>query len=105
MEKPQYKERDETKNIPKNYIKAIFSFVLENPALFLRMLSKKRSELSSCELSMFVEYVRLERKNKTYTIGRLKDIWLNESYGKIMRILYAYFLRKRSLHYIYSSKI
>ncbi len=54
---------------------------------------------------MFVEYVRLERKNKTYTIGRLKDIWLGESYGKIMRILYAYFLRKRSLHYIYSSKI
>ncbi len=45
MQKPQYKERDETKNIPKNYIKAIFSFVIENPALVKKMLSKKRSEI------------------------------------------------------------
>lgn len=72
MEKPQFKERDETKNIPKNYIKAIFSFVLENPALVKKMLSKKRIELASCEINMFVEYVRVERKNRTYTIGRLK---------------------------------
>lgn len=28
IEPPQYKERDETKNIPKNYIKAVFSFIL-----------------------------------------------------------------------------
>jgi len=30
---------------------------------------------------------------------------MDERYGKIMRIIYAYFLRKRTPHYIYSSKI
>lgn len=39
----QYKERDETKNIPKNFIKAVFTFILENPALIIKIFSKKRS--------------------------------------------------------------
>lgn len=39
----QYKERDETKNIPKNYIKAVFTFILENPLLVKKMLMKKRN--------------------------------------------------------------
>lgn len=40
--KHQYNSRDETKNIPKNYIKAVFSFILENPLLIKKMFTKKR---------------------------------------------------------------
>lgn len=38
----QYSSRDETKNIPKNYIKAVFSFILEHPLLIKKMFTKKR---------------------------------------------------------------
>lgn len=41
----QYSCRDETKNIPKNYIKAVFSFILEQPLLIKKMFTKKRLEL------------------------------------------------------------
>lgn len=38
----QHLSRDETKNIPKNYIKAVFSFILEQPLLIKKMFTKKR---------------------------------------------------------------
>lgn len=41
-EQNQYSSRDETKNIPKNYIKAVFSFILENPLVIKKMFTKKR---------------------------------------------------------------
>lgn len=52
-----------------------------------------------------MEHIRSEKRCRVYTIARLKDLWQQEGYGKIMRVFYAHFLRKRSLQYVYSSKI
>lgn len=91
--------------MPKNYIKAVFTFVLENEGIIKKMFIKKRKELANCEMESFLDFIRTEKKNKVYTISRFKELWLDETYGKEMRIIYAYFLRKRFLSYLYSSKI
>lgn len=95
---------DETKNIPKNYIKAIFAFILENSDFLLKLFSRDLN-LGNCDMARFIEYVKTEKKTKKYTIDRLKALWLNKENGKAMRIISSHFLRKRSLHYIFGSKI
>ena len=95
---------DETKNIPKNYIKAIFSFILENGD-YIQKLFQKMELTEDNSLVRFMEYIRVEKKTKKYTIERLKSLWLDPANGKAMRIISFHFLRKRSLSYIFSSKI
>jgi hypothetical protein len=72
-----FKSKDETKNIPKNYIKAIFAFILENPTLIKKLLLRKKVELDYLSLENFLDYVRTEKRVKKYTIDRLKNLWLN----------------------------
>lgn len=61
--------------------------------------------LSNSDMARFIEYVKTEKKTKKYTIERLKSLWLDKENGKAMRIISSHFLRKRSLQYIFGSKI
>ena len=50
---------DQTKNIPKNYIKAIFSFILDNNS-YLERLFNTLNHNKNCDNQVlkFVEYVK-----------------------------------------------
>lgn len=56
------------------------------------------------EVERLSEWVRVEKRIKRYTIERLKSLWMGEC-GKAMRVISCYFLRKRSVGYIFGSKI
>lgn len=58
---------DETKNIPKNYIKAIFSFILENPQVINKIMANISPSAQS-EVERLSEWVRVEKRVKRYTI-------------------------------------
>lgn len=49
--------------------------------------------------------MRGEKKIKKYTIERLKSLWTDHEFGDAMRVFSCEFLRKRSLGYIFGSKI
>jgi predicted unusual protein kinase regulating ubiquinone biosynthesis (AarF/ABC1/UbiB family) len=59
---------DETKNIPKNYIKAIFSFILENGEYIERIFAHADLHTGNCSMARFIEYIKTEKKTKRYTI-------------------------------------
>ena len=79
--------QDETKNIPKNYIKAIFTFILENTEYIEKLFSKANLTEQNSDVARFLDYVRTEKKTKRYTIERLKSLWLDRENGKAMRII------------------
>lgn len=60
--------QDETKNIPKNYIKAIFTFILENTEYIEKLFSKVNLTEQNSDVARFLDYVRTEKKTKRYTI-------------------------------------
>lgn len=98
--KPQ---KNETKNIPKNYGKAIVSFIENNKELVKRVLSK----FSSMTYISFMNILRA-RKNKINSIADLRSFWLesdDDEFPKIARILSNVFLRHFSLEYIFNSRI
>ena len=66
--KPQ---KNETKNIPKNYGKAIVSFIENNKEVVKKVLSK----FSSMTYISFVNLLRL-KKNKINSIADLRTFWL-----------------------------
>lgn len=91
--------KNETKNIPKNFGKAIIIFIEKNqPSLeatchqygisFLDLLERLRSV-----------------KKKINTIADLRNLWGDNEEGRCIRVISNYFLRKHSLHYIYNSRI
>jgi hypothetical protein len=57
------------------------------------------------QMARFLDYIKSEKRTKRYTICRLKSLWLDGENGKAMRIISSHFLRKRSLCYIFGSKI
>ena len=59
---------DETKNIPKNYIKAIFAFILENTEYIQRLFAKVNLNEENSDIARFLDYIQTEKKTKKYTI-------------------------------------
>lgn len=44
-------------------------------------------------------------RKKINTIQDLRDLWINEEYGKLMRKISEHYLRKRALPYIFNSNV
>ena len=91
--------KNETKNIAKNYGKAILTFIRKNN-------KKVRNVLNLCEISYKDFTCMIKREKKTLnTIEKLRNLWTNETFGKCMRIISNLFLRRSSLKHIFNSRI
>lgn len=91
--------KNETKNIPKNFGKAIIIFIEKNEEVLLPITRK-----FGIEYKNLLDNLR-NMKKKINTIADLRNLWGNTKEGKCVRVLSNYFLRKHSLHYIYNSRI
>ena len=91
--------KNETKNIPKNYGKAIITFI-----------EKYREEFEPVFQEAGVSYTEFmnelaAKKKYINTIANLRDLWIDFTHSKCMRVLSNQFLRKHALHYIFNSRI
>ena len=91
--------KNETKNIPKNYGKAIITFierykgVVENVCHF-----------TGVPFDEFMDDM-LEMKKTINTIADLRKLWMEYRHARCMRIISNLFFRKYSLNYIFNSRI
>jgi hypothetical protein len=93
------KLKNETKNIPKNYGKAIITFI-----------EKYRDVVASvCAFTgvPFEDFIgeMSEMKKTINTIADLRRLWIDYKYSRCMRIISNLFFRKYSLNYIFNSRI
>ncbi len=95
----EQKLRSETKNIPKNYGKAIIGFILKHQT--------KVRNIAGYDFINFEELKRelKEMKKSIKTIADLRSLWMNCKHARLIRTLGNRFLRKHSLAYIFNSKI
>lgn len=63
---------NDTKNIPKNFGKAIIAFITKNPKITEKCLKKHEIELSK-----FLQELRIKKKN-LHSIKELRSLWLDE---------------------------
>lgn len=91
--------RNETKNIPKNYGKAIIIFIEKNRCILEGIL-----EENGHDYDILLSKLR-NLKKKINTISDLRNLWEEQGESKSIRIISNIFLRKYSLHYIYNSRI
>lgn len=91
--------KNETKNIPKNYGKAIIIFIENNRSLIEDVLSRNGDDYDH-----LLSKLR-NLKKKINTISDLRNLWENQPESKSLRTISNTFLRKHSLHYIYNSRI
>lgn len=91
----------ESKNIPKNYGKAILNFIRRNEQLAISLL-----EYLKIDYNEFINSLRRLR-GKLNTISELRSLWINSEnkFAKAYRILSAEYLRKHSLSYIFNSRV
>ena len=96
------KIKNETKNIPKNYGKAIISFIERNEKLVRRVLNTTDSN----DYNAFMNTIR-QKKRKVNSIADLRSLWVDEEnpFGKATRILSGIFLKRHSLSYIFNSRV
>ncbi|CAD8093356.1 unnamed protein product [Paramecium sonneborni] len=94
---------NDTKNITKNFSKAIISYITQNKDIGLKLLDGR-------EFEDFLQILK-EKKNKMTNIQQLRELWVDCNEGKIkefnktFRIFSQYFLRQQSVAYIYNSRI
>jgi hypothetical protein len=91
--------KNETKNIPKNYGKAIISFI-EKYQDKVKYITRK----NNVDYEDFVEELK-EKKKVINTIADLRSMWVDYKYAKCIRLLSNLFLRKYALNYIFNSRI
>ena len=94
--------KSDTKNIPKNYLKAINSFIKSSP--YTKTVIRENN-VSESNLRMNMK--RLELRGNS--IQTLRKMWgsenMNNKGRKCIRILSYIFMRKYSLSYIFNSKV
>lgn len=94
--------KNDTKNIPKNYGKAILTFILKSPS------TARVTAMLGLNLPEFLMEIR-KMKNKINSIEGLRKMWgsdsLNNVFKKCTRILSYEFMRKQCLRYIFYSKV
>lgn len=99
MRQEANKLKNETKNIPKNFGKGIITFIERGDAKIKQLA--KRLGLNFPEL---LEKLKSDKRSIN-TIADLRDFWIDQKYGKFMRIASNLFFRKNALHYIFNSRI
>ena len=93
------KGKNETKNIPKNFGKAIIIFVEKNK-------KKLKPLMEQSGVTYRQVYDELQEKKKSInTIADLREIWTQCRYSKCIRVISCLFLRKHSYPYIFNSRI
>jgi hypothetical protein len=93
------KVKNETKNIPKNYGKAIISFIEK-----YRLEVSEICDRTGVPFEDFEEEM-IAAKKTINTIADLRRLWVEHKYAKCMRIISNLFLRKYSYSYIFNSRI
>lgn len=93
------RNKNETKNIPKNFGKAIIIFVEKNKKMLRPIFERENIEFRQ----VFEELQKM--KKNINTIADLRYFWTECEYSKSMRIVSNLFLRKYSYSYIFNSRI
>ncbi len=93
-------QKNETKNIPKNFGKAILAFIQKHKKIVKTIMDKYKSGTAK-EL---IDYLELRKKEIT-TIADLRSLWIDNPYAQVIRTLSCVFLRKYSLNYIFNSRV
>ncbi|CAK86735.1 unnamed protein product (macronuclear) [Paramecium tetraurelia] len=92
---------NDTKNITKNFSKAIISYILNNEELILGFMKKDQYD-------SFVQLLKT-KKNQMTNIKQLRDLWVdggkNPDFNRVFRIISQYFLKNQSVAYVYNSRI
>jgi hypothetical protein len=91
----------ESKNIPKNYSKAIINFIKRNETFRRRVLR----HLGVDEKSFMESLEKLG--GQLSSIAQLQWLWgdSDNPFGKVYRVLSMEYLRKHSLAYIFNSRV
>ncbi|CAD8048586.1 unnamed protein product [Paramecium sonneborni] len=95
--KNQVQFEKESKNIQKNYAKAIASFVYKNKSLASKILNPT-------EVDEFIQLTKLI-KNQIQNVSHISQYTNKEDFIKAFRILGNYFLKTKSNSYIFNSRI
>jgi len=94
--------KNDTKNIPKNYGKAILSFILRSPKT-LRLAANLNINVPD-----FLIQIK-KMKTKINSIEGLRKMWgsdnIENKSKKFIRIMSYQFMRKQCLRYIFHSKV
>ncbi|CAD8147833.1 unnamed protein product [Paramecium octaurelia] len=92
---------NDTKNITKNYSKAIISYIFNNPELVQKIMSKHRYD-------DFINFLK-NKKNQMTNIKQLRDLWVdggkNSEFNRVFRIISQQFLKSQAVSYVYNSRI
>ncbi|CAD8093634.1 unnamed protein product [Paramecium sonneborni] len=92
---------NDTKNITKNFSKAIISYILNNGELIQKFIT----------LDQYDGFIILlkSKKNQMTNIKQLREIWVdngkNPEFNKVFRIISQYFLKNQAIPYVYNSRI
>ncbi|CAD8183586.1 unnamed protein product [Paramecium octaurelia] len=97
-------EQKDSKNIPKNYCKAIISYAQKNQTLCQEILKEE------IKVAKFIEYLTSQKK-KSLNIRVFKallqqcDDPIQDEFNRTFRIISQIFIKKYAINYIYNSKI
>jgi hypothetical protein len=96
------RRKNETKNIPKNFGKAIAAFIERNEPLTRKVLQN----YPGMDYAQFILDVR-QRRRTFNCMTDLRAMWLDSSnkFSQPARCLSMLFLRKHSLTYIFHSRV
>lgn len=99
---PIRKLKNETKNIPKNFGKAIVSFIEKQERLTQAVVSR----FPGLDYAQFILEMR-QRRRRINSIADLRALWLEAEnrFAQPTRILSLIFLKKHSLPYIFHSRV
>ncbi|CAK87425.1 unnamed protein product (macronuclear) [Paramecium tetraurelia] len=97
-------EQKDTKNIPKNYCKAIITFASKNPALCHQILGDQLKVVKFLE--RITVYKRKLMNIRTFSglLSQSEDPH-EEEFNQTFRILSRIFVKKYAINYIFNSKI
>ena len=96
---PKTKKRPETKNLIKNYGRAILTFIIKNTQYRQKVLK----ELGIPDKE-FVNIVKGFR-DEVHTISGSRYLWQSHPYSKAFRIMSCEYLRKHNLKHVFNSRI
>lgn len=99
---PMKSDKNQTKNIPKNFGKAIACFIEHNEPLVRRVFTL----FPQLDYSEFLLDMK-RRRRSVNSIAALRSFWIEEEniFAAPTRILSQIFLRKHCFHYIFSSRV
>ncbi|CAD8152300.1 unnamed protein product [Paramecium octaurelia] len=92
---------NDTKNITKNFSKAIISYILNDEKLIQKFITSEQQD-------SFINILK-NKKNQMTNIKQLRDMWVdngrNPEFNKVFRIISQYFLKNQAVPYVYNSRI